>query len=261
MKKRISILLLTFVLTLSLFGCGSESKELSDYDVESMEYTADMLIQSFAVMTEEDFERLQSYSDFELQYTIMASGFSIDADDFLVMMESWQNATKEYGAFVDYEDYTVELADTGGVVLTTDILYENQEAILVLNFSEEGRMTDLVVNIEYTMGEILEKAGLNTLLGMGTVFAVLIFIAFIISLFRFIPAIEGLFGKKKKEEKKPVAKEKKETPASHASPLVHIMNDAELVAIIAAAIAAAEGTTPDGFVVRSIKRRKTNHWK
>lgn len=34
------------------------------------------------------------------------------------------------------------------------------------------------------------------------------------------------------------------------------MDDAELVAVIAAAIAAAEGTTTDGFVVRSIKRRK-----
>ena len=33
------------------------------------------------------------------------------------------------------------------------------------------------------------------------------------------------------------------------------MDDTELVAVIAAAIAAAEGTTTDGFVVRSIKRR------
>lgn len=260
MKKRISILLLTFLLVLNLFGCGSESKDLSDYDVESMEYSADMLIQTFAVMTDDDFDRLKDYSEFELQYTIMASGFSIDSEDFLVMIDSWQNATKEYGAFVDYEDYTVELSDTGGVVLTTDVTYENQEAIIQINFSEKERMTDLVVNIEYTMGEILQKAGLNTLLGMGTVFAVLIFIAFIISLFRFIPLIEAKFGKKK-EETKPAPKQKKESQAPQARPLVHIMNDAELVAIIAAAIAAAEGTTPDGFVVRSIKRRKTNHWK
>ena len=38
------------------------------------------------------------------------------------------------------------------------------------------------------------------------------------------------------------------------------MDDTELVAVIAAAIAAAEGTTTDGFVVRSIKRRKSNKW-
>lgn len=253
--------MLTFILSLGIFGCGSESKELSDYDVESMENTADMLIQSFSVMTDEDFTRLRKYSDFELQYTLLTSGFQIDADNFLVMMDSWQNATKEYGAFVNCGEYTAELASEG-VLLTADVVFEEQNAIVELNFNENGRMTDFVVNLEYSMGEILQKAGLNTLLGMGTVFSVLIFIAFTISLFRFIPAIEKMFGKKQTEVKKaPEKKESKPVQAPHARPLVHVMNDAELVAIIAAAIAAAEGTTPDGFVVRSIKRRKTNHWK
>ena len=80
----------------------------------------------------------------------------------------------------------------------------------------------------------MEKAGLNTLLGMGTVFAVLIFISFLISLFKYIPAIQNAFGKKK--------------------------DDLELIAVISAAIAAAEETTTDGFVVRSIKRRPSNKW-
>lgn len=38
-----------------------------------------------------------------------------------------------------------------------------------------------------TLTEIFAKAGLNTLLGMGTVFAMLIFISCVISLFRFLP--------------------------------------------------------------------------
>ena len=39
-------------------------------------------------------------------------------------------------------------------------------------------------------------------------------------------------------------------------------DDLELVAVIAAAIAASEGTDPNGLVVRSIKRvGKTNNWK
>ena len=41
-----------------------------------------------------------------------------------------------------------------------------------------------------------------------------------------------------------------------------LADDGELVAVIAAAIAAYEGSTStDGFVVRSIKRSKTNKWK
>ena len=62
-------------------------------------------------------------------------------------------------------------------------------------------------------------------------------------------------------------KKKEEAPKAAPAPAVAAaveeaeeMDDTELVAVIAAAIAAAEGTTTDGFVVRSIKRRKSNKW-
>ena len=90
----------------------------------------------------------------------------------------------------------------------------------------------------------------------GTVFVVLIFISFIIYLLGYIPKFqEKLANKDKKVE------EKKEAPVQAApAPVAAAEDDAELVAVIAAAIAAAEGTSTDGFVVRSIKRRKSNRW-
>ena len=72
----------------------------------------------------------------------------------------------------------------------------------------------------------------------------------VISLFKFIPGSQG------------TKKEKKETaPAPIPVPAVPVPEtvqdaDEELVAVIAAAIAAAEGTTTDGFVVRSIRKIK-----
>ena len=118
----------------------------------------------------------------------------------------------------------------------------------------------MTVDVHYSIGEILKKAGLNTLLGMGTVFVVLIFIAFIISLFRFIPAIENKFKGQKEE---PVKNTVSSPPAAETitDTEEELLGDAELVAVIAAAIAAAEETTPDGFIVRSIRRRSNNHWK
>ena len=104
----------------------------------------------------------------------------------------------------------------------------------------------------------LKKAGLNTVLGMGTVFVVLIFISFIISLFKYIPAIEAKFKKTKAPETK--SPETTAAPAAVPSEEVGVSDDGELVAAIAAAIAAYEGTSADGFVVRSIKRRKSNKW-
>ena len=116
-------------------------------------------------------------------------------------------------------------------------------------------LESFTVNAHYGMSEILEKAGLNTLLGMGTVFVMLIFMSFIISLIKYVPALLNGTSKKKKEEAPKAA------PAPAVAAAVEEaeeMDDTELVAVIAAAIAAAEGTTTDGFVVRSIKRRKSN---
>ncbi len=92
---------------------------------------------------------------------------------------------------------------------------------------------------------------MNTLLGMGTVFVVLIFISFLIARFKIIPT---LFGPKKKEE--PVSAPAVSAPVSvpEAAPET---DDTELIAVIAAAIAAAreadgmDEASAGGFFVRS----------
>ncbi len=84
----------------------------------------------------------------------------------------------------------------------------------------------------------------------------MIFISFIISLFKYIPAIEAKFKKKTVTE----AASTVSAPAAMPAEEVSTSDDSELVAAIAAAIAAYEGTSTDGFIVRSIKRRTSNKW-
>ena len=98
---------------------------------------------------------------------------------------------------------------------------------------------------------------MNTILGMGTVFLVLIFLAFVISLLKYIPMLQEKFTKKTEKNKTPV----KEVPKAEV-PVVEeeLTDDEELVAVITAAIAAADESVSDGFVVRSIRRRKSNKW-
>lgn len=106
----------------------------------------------------------------------------------------------------------------------------------------------------------MSEALINTGIGMGTVFLVLILISFIIYLLKFVPR---LFEGKKKEEK-PATPAKKAEPVNApavAQTVVTASDDAQLVAVIAAAIAASmtEETgvpvAPDGLVIRSIKKR------
>ena len=111
--------------------------------------------------------------------------------------------------------------------------------------TEEIEMTDATADVVYTFGEKMEKAALNTLMGMGTVFCVLNLISLIIYCFKFISKV----GAPKKEA------EKTEKALPVAAAEEELTDDLELVAVFSAAIAASEGTTTDSFVVRSIHRR------
>ena len=122
---------------------------------------------------------------------------------------------------------------------------------------------EMVVTAVYSKAELMKQAGMNTLIGMGTVFVVLIFISFIISLFKYLPALVAKKPTVEVETKKsapapaPVAKAPAATTKDE-----NLVNDAELVAVITAAIYAAAGQTGNGavskdkLVVRSIKRVK-----
>lgn len=112
------------------------------------------------------------------------------------------------------------------------------------------------VNAQVGLGEAL----VNTLIGMGTVFVVLILISIFIFLLKFVPK---LFEKKAaspapKQEKTA----QKKTSVQEQQPVVN--NDTQIAAVIMAAIAAqmeAETGVPvsaDGLVIRSIKKRTFN---
>ncbi len=109
------------------------------------------------------------------------------------------------------------------------------------------------------LGKKLGNAGLNTLMGMGVVFLVLILISFVISAF-------GLINKAEERKKANVPAAPAPVPAapavSAAEPEEDLTDDLELAAVIAAAIAASENTSPDGLVVRSIRKVSSrNQWK
>lgn len=112
-----------------------------------------------------------------------------------------------------------------------------------------------------SMAETLSKAGINTIICVSVVFCVLIFISLVISLFQFIPKAEAAIAnrKAKKAEEKVIGEKAIEAAVSQieANETEALTDDLELVAVIAAAIAASNGaTSTDGFVVRSIRKVK-----
>lgn len=163
---------------------------------------------------------------------------------------SWESAAKDMGDYVEVISTEAEFDDEDGVI-EVRVKGSLREAIVEIVY-EKGDIKSIATNVEYSFGEIMEKAALNTLLGMGTVFCVLILISLIIGLFGFIPKIQN------KLTKKPAASEAPKLAAAVVTGEAaddELSDDLELVAVISAAIAAYEGTSStDGFVVRSIKR-------
>jgi sodium pump decarboxylase gamma subunit len=118
-------------------------------------------------------------------------------------------------------------------------------------------------NVTYSFGELMKNAALNTLIGMGTVFVVLILISLIISCFSFIPKIQEKFAKKTETQTAAAGGDVSKDPVvAQIAAKEELSNDTELVAVIAAAIAAYEGAgSTDGFVVRSIRKSNKSNWQ
>lgn len=256
MKKKISLVVAVLVLVLGLAGCGN-TKTVS-YDKDTLSQSCDSvfsIIESGSITS----DQITDMSDWNQGYLMAQfesqTGVKMEADSFATALEGWKASLEECGDYESHEDYEFKATSTG-VTVTAPATFSDRTADLEFVFDENMTLDSFTVNAHYGMSEILEKAGLNTLLGMGTVFVMLIFMSFIISLIKYVPALLNGTSKKKKEEAPKAAP----APAPAAAVEEEEVDDTELIAVIAAAIAAAEGTSTDGFVVRSIKRRKSNKW-
>ena len=170
-------------------------------------------------------------------------------------LSSWIGVKEDLGALVSIDTIDVALTDDGyGANVDATFEKRNMSAYIAID-EDKTHYTAISFNPAYSTGERLSKAALNTLMGMGTVFAVLIFISFLIGLFKYIHVWEE--KNKQKNAPAPAAPVPAPAPAEEEE----LTDDLELVAVITAAIAASENTSADGLVVRSIKRAPVSKWK
>ncbi len=271
MKKFARVLLmLTCVFVLTACSSTETSSEFQQSKETSAKSRADQVVQLVAALVSTDNvdEMLANYSNVELGDLFASTyaqyygdgSFACEGKAVNGALTSFQTGIETMGSITDFGEPT-SVVDHDTIVIMIPVTGENKNASVELIFTNDIylKMTSCTLNLDETKGELMTKAALNTLLGMGTVFIVLILISIIISGFGVIPKIQASFASKKVEPiPEPVA------PAP-AEPVVEeeedLSDDMELVAVIAAAIAAYEGTSVEGFQVRSIKRAGTNKWR
>ncbi len=250
MKKWLIALGMTICL-LGLTACGQE-EDTTNYltNDEALSY-AMSAIDLVAGVVEQGQEE-------EILAQVEQGGTKEDVQMYKSAFESYSKALPDMGAIQEVGDIVsntvalnvLEIPVEGSIVC--ELKGELRDAELEILF-EHSNISSITVNVNYTFGESMEKAGLNTLLGMGTVFIVLILISLIISAFNLIPKIQAAFAKKPEKS----ANEKAvDSTIAQIIEKEELSDDLELVAVISAAIAAYEGTSGDGFVVRSIRRSR-----
>lgn len=235
MKKKIFLIAVLCLCMLGLAACSKTDPTTVDYNgysYDDLKTNCQGTVQTLASMTDED-----------KQYYLENS-----TEVIANLITRWDDAVEEYGSFVDFGDF--EITKSGKTLTAAQTLHmEDRDVILTYVYTYYSmELEDITIDGVYSVGEKMSTALMNTLMGMLVVFCVLILISLIIYCFNIFPYLE-----KKKAAKSAPAKSDVVTQIEVREE--QQTDDGELIAVIAAAIAAAEGTSTDGFVVRSIRRR------
>lgn len=239
MKKKLLLIVSLCLLAAGVFGCGSdENATYNGYTAEELSQNNTSILDSLVGMSDEELMMFQMYQGEDGQVDPLT----------LKVVNIWAEMKDELGEFQEYGEVTVTEAN-GTTTVDQTAKFTNRDVKVTFVYDKDMAVTDISVDRVYTLGETMAKAGMNTAMGMGTVFVMLIFISLIIYCFKFINAAQN---KAVSRQPAPAAVPAAPVPVAEPQPET---DDLELVSVIAAAIAAATGSSTDDFVVRSIKRR------
>lgn len=259
MKKLFAILGMITCMV-GLCACGQEEGEMT---AEQQSLLDDGIKRIEAINNAVEQGVMEQYEQLLEEYpSITPEQFGLASADYAAIT-GWRDALKDIGAYEGTNDGKVVLNKEEGVAeIQIDVLGSDHHATVeMVRDLLTGEYQSVTTNVTYSLGEIMMKALMNTVIGMGTVFVVLILISLIISCFTLVSKIEG--RKKKAAESAAGSNVAQSAPAAvQPAAQEELSDDTELVAVIAAAIAAYEGSgSTDGFVVRSIRKSNKSKWQ
>ena len=191
MKQRIRRIWLALCMAVCLFalaGCSAavDTAETIDPQIEmAMQSGSQQYLDLFNQMDDASIEQALATS-VKNKDTVMENA-----------LKSWDSIKDDLGAFVSSETAVVTKGDDG-YIARMNTVYEKRAMEFTLIADEDlSKVETISFSPVYTTGEKMAKAGMNTLMGMGVVFAVLIFISWLISMFKYISVFEAKMKAKK----------------------------------------------------------------
>lgn len=305
MKMKKIVLLFSMIAVLfSLTGC-SDGQEKLDFEYDNINITYNALYQSYEFQNATDaYRALLENSENELASVLIGGVSNFDTveqecGEFVgYRLKDGSSDTVDFAALQSQDDavYYAALEAVNLLVANVDVTIEESGNTVILKIPAEYEKRDVIYTYiyeknpaydyyeefygesvpsfqikevtaapDYSMGEKMSKAAMNTLMGMGTVFIVLIFIAFVIGQFEKINkasvAIANWWENRKNKNSVTESEEASQTesvPVVAPIAVANPMDDSQLVAVITAAVVAASTATggTDKLIVRSIRKAK-----
>lgn len=268
MKKKLVLLLCLIACLFAITACSSKKEAATfEYDEATVKETATLWMDSWNQM---DFS---IYDDATLEEYV-SSGQMDEATR--TVFATWRQTQSNIGDFVKVKDVVIEEAgDMITVIFTVDYEGTKNNVIFKIPFDSSLNVDSnaIIVEESQAISNKMESALLNIIIGMGTVFVVLIFISCLIGMFKIIPMIQKKMDKRQEAEMDvvtaidhTVSQIVEQEKLEEMEAVEELVDDGELVAVITAAIMASmtsngEEVPADGLVVRSIKRRNSKKWQ
>ena len=264
--KRIFILLTVLLFSVFLMSCSKKEEESTSLSAEEKSGLEEVI--------KNYFQQIESQDDKQLEDSIN-NAYKAKEELFYNALSNYKNSKKDLREFKEIEEVDVK-KEGNTYVVDLHAKYAKRELIFHAALHDDySGFSELSFNPVYSLSEKLFAALQNMIVGMGTVFAVLIFIAWIISLFGHVHRWEVRQAEKKKEravKRSPVTSENKGSDLE--KPVLPVLEKEEgiseeiLSVILMAAVKAYEEdhgkknpysdarTLENGLFVRSIRRRK-----
>lgn len=231
--------ILVCMLTLTVYTAKTEAASL-EYDESSL---SDFIDQIISVMkTDQYSDYYLSMDDSELDTQLEGAGIS--AKVLKGALQSFQDAADKYGEYKGKSDYKFSATDKT-VTMTATLKFKEHNVNMKVDYDEDLNIDSITFNKQNVFAELIERAGTGGIIGAGIVIVILgVILGFAL-------------GKRNQNNQEDSAVISDNNEGAAAVDAVQTVDSTELIAVITAAVAVSMGTTSaDGFIVRSIKKRR-----
>ena len=207
MKKKINALLIAAGLTISACSLTAFAQEPSAEPAPVGEIQTQAAEGPVLSEEEQKAEEARAFAENLIFRLAQASEEELDelrdtgSDSIKIAIANWDNVKEELGVPVEILDQKVNISEDGKTyTIVSDVKYDgvsdNTKVTDTVDLNVRTNVYTVDFDVAYPKGKLFGEAALNTIMGIGTVFLVLLFLSWLISNIHWIPDLVEKYSKK-----------------------------------------------------------------